>query len=87
MGWPDQDQRYVTLDGTERAHTVPTLSGEMPPGFPELKTRGEGGGDAACCMGQSPPLLWPLFPPPFVIATPKYGINTVPTPTVATTRA
>ena len=26
-------------------------------------------------------------PPPFVIATPKYGINTVPTPTVAWTRA
>ena len=26
-------------------------------------------------------------PPPFVIATPKYGINTVPTPTVAITRA
>ena len=24
-------------------------------------------------------------PPPFVIATPKYGINTVPTPTVAIT--
>ena len=24
-----------------------------------------------------------LHPPPFVIATPKYGINTVPTPTVA----
>ena len=24
-----------------------------------------------------------LSPPPFVIATPKYGINTVPTPTVA----
>ena len=27
------------------------------------------------------------LPPPFVIATPKYGINTVPTPTVAITRA
>ena len=26
-------------------------------------------------------------PPPFVIATPKYGINTVPTPTVAITKA
>ena len=25
--------------------------------------------------------------PPFVIATPKYGINTVPTPTVAISRA
>ena len=23
------------------------------------------------------------YPPPFVIATPKYGINAVPTPTVA----
>ena len=28
-----------------------------------------------------------VIPPPFVIATPKYGINTVPTPTVAITRA
>ena len=27
------------------------------------------------------------LPPPFVIATPKYGMNTVPTPTVAITRA
>ena len=26
-------------------------------------------------------------PPPLVIATPKYGINTVPTPTVAITKA
>ena len=28
-----------------------------------------------------------MYPPPFVIATPKYGINTVPMPTVAITRA
>ena len=36
------------------------------------------------------PSLFPSscgYPPPFVIATPKYGINTVPTPTVAITRA
>ena len=29
----------------------------------------------------------PPTPPPFVIATPKYGINTVPTPTVVITKA
>ena len=35
-----------------------------------------------------PPLLWAMVggvvpPPPFVIATQKYQINTVPTPTLA----
>ena len=42
-----------------------------------------------CLMLAAPTGPSPLTPPPppFVIATPKYGINTVPTPTVAITRA
>ena len=30
---------------------------------------------------------WGVYPPPLVLATPKSQINTVPTPTVAWTRA
>ena len=37
--------------------------------------------------GSSIPNTQVRTPLPFVIATPRYGINTVPTPTVAITRA
>ena len=40
-----------------------------------------------CCHQAWTSTLKESTPPPLVIATPKYGINTVPTPTVAITRA